>query len=270
MQAFLLSNGVAIPAPGFGIWQSPNGCTTVSAVQLALSSGYRHIDCISCRENESEVGKGIAKSGVSRNELFITGRLRSFARGYESVRQDLEKTLFNLRLDYLDLYLIHQPAAGKQFENWEEIIMEAWHAMTALYREGKLRAIGTSCFQPCQLEALLAAQVPPMVNQIEYHPGCKQTETVNFCQAHGILLEARSPLGHGGKVLSDPRLAAIGRKYKKSPAQICIRWELQNNVLPLPASQLPSHIQQNLEVFDFELSRKDMRALDQFELFNFN
>lgn len=257
---FRLNNGYEIPCVGFGTWQTPDGETAVMAVSEAIKAGYRHIDTAACYENEVGVGQGIKASGADRETLFVTSKVWNTERGYEKTMAAFEKTLADLRLDYLDLYLIHWPASPSQFENWEEINLETWRAMTELYKAGKIKAIGVSNFLPRHLEALMKTEVPPMVNQIEYHPGLTQSETVSYCKAHNILVEAWSPLGTG-RMLNNETLKSIAGQYGKSAAQLCIRWCLQNGVLPLPKSVTPSRIAENADVFDFEIEAEDMETI---------
>lgn len=261
---YTLSNGVAIPWVGFGTWQTPDGQVAADSVKAALAAGYRHIDTASIYKNEAGVGQGIRESGVPREEIFVTTKIWNNKRGYDKTRESVEKSLERLGLDYLDMVLIHWPAAPHRVENWEELNQSTWQALTDLYKEGKIRAIGVSNFKPHHLNALLEAEVKPMVNQIELHPGMTQQETVDLCQEHGILLEAWSPLGCG-RLLDHPFLAELATKYDKSVAQICIRWCLQKGFLPLPKSVTPARIQQNAQVFDFVISDEDMAAMDAME-----
>ena len=258
---FTLHNGYPIPCVGFGTWQTPDGETAVMAVSEAIKAGYRHIDAAACYENEVGVGQGIRASGIERERLFVTSKVWNTERGYEKTLAAFEKTCADLNLEYLDLYLIHWPASASRFDNWEEINLETWRAMTELYKAGKIRAIGVSNFLPHHLEALMKTEVLPMVNQIEYHPGMTQPETVAYCKRNGILVEAWSPLGTG-RMLSNETLKAIAGKYQKSAAQLCIRWCLQNGVLPLPKSVTPSRILENTKVFDFEISAEDMAVIN--------
>ena len=258
---FELANGVRIPCLGYGTWQAPDGITAQKAVASALRYGYRHIDAAAVYGNEKSVGAGIAEAGVPREELFVTSKVWNTERGYESTKAAFAKTLEDLGLDYLDLYLIHWPANTKQFgDEAERVNRETWRAMTELCQEGKIRAIGVSNFLPHHLDQLMGTEVAPMVNQIEFHPGCLQGETVDFCREHGILVEAWSPLG-SGRVLGDERLATISAHYDASVAQLCIRWALQQGVLPLPKSVTPSRIMENADVFGFEISDEDMDAI---------
>lgn len=258
---FMLSGGADIPCIGFGTWQTPDGETAVNAVCEAVKVGYRHVDTAAVYGNEVSVGRAIKACGIDRKELFITSKLWNTERGYEKTMAAFEKTMQDLSLDYLDLYLIHWPANAKQFENWDAINLDTWRAMTALYKAGRIKAIGVSNFLPRHLESLMNTAVPPMVNQIEFHPGYMQAETVEYCKKNNILVEAWSPLGTG-RMLSNETLRMIAAKYNKSVAQLCIRWCLQNGVLPLPKSVTPSRIQENAEVFDFVISDEDMQAIN--------
>ncbi len=259
---YTLANDVQIPCIGFGTWQTPDGETAINSVKAALKAGYRHIDTAACYGNESSVGQAIKESGVPREEIFVTSKVWNTERGYEKTLAAFETTRAKLDLDYVDLYLIHWPAAANQFENWKEINAQTWRALEELYIKGKVKAIGVSNFLPHHLEALLeGAKVVPMVNQIEYHPGFMQAESVAFCKAHNILVEAWSPLGTGN-VLNNETLIMMAQKYSKTVAQICIRWVLQHGLLPLPKSVTESRIIENTEVFDFEIKDEDMAIID--------
>lgn len=258
---FTLPNGVAIPSPGFGTYLMPEEPATVDAIVQALRLGYWHIDTAYFYGNETCVGEAIRASGLPREEIFVTSKVWNTDRGYQPTLAAFEKTMTHLGLDYLDLYLIHWPAYADKYENWEDINRETWRAMTELYQSGCVRAIGVSNFKPHHLKALLEGPVKPMVDQIELNPGWQQRETVAFCAQHDILIEAWSPLGRG-RVLGHPLLAELGRKYGKTPAQICLRWCLDKGYLPLPKSVTPSRIQENLNIFDFALTPEDIARLD--------
>lgn len=260
--AFTLNNGSKIPCIGFGTWQTPDGETAVRVVKTALETGYRHIDTAAGYKNEAGVGEGVRASGIDREKIFVTSKVFNTDRGYQTTLNAFRKTMSELKLDYLDLYLIHWPAAANRFPDWEKINLETWRAMTELYKAGEIRAIGVSNFKPHHLKALMETEVKPMVNQIEFHPGQMQEETVSFCRENNIVVEAWSPLGQG-RMLNDPTLAEIAARYGKSTAQLCIRWCLQNNVLPLPKSVTESRIVQNAQVFDFEISEEDMKTINE-------
>lgn len=261
IDGFSLRNGSQIPCIGYGTWKTPNGDVAINAVSTALQCGYRHIDTAAGYRNEESVGLSILQSGLKREEVFITSKLPNAKRGYESTLEAFEQTLTELKTDYLDLYLIHWPANSRQFNDWEQINLNTWQAMTELYHAGKIRAIGVSNFLPHHLEALMHTPVKPMVNQIEFHPGLMWPETLEYCKANDICVEAWSPLGTG-RMLSNETLIDIAARYGKSVAQLCIRWVLQNDVLPLPKSLNPDRIAENLKVFDFEISAKDMAIIN--------
>lgn len=263
MKSLTLNNGVQIPDIGFGTWQTPDGKTAIQAVLCALENGYRHIDTAAVYGNEESVGKAIRMSGIAREDLFVTTKVWNTERGYERTLKAFEQSLKKLDMDYIDLYLIHWPAVAKHFSDWKELNAETWRALEYLYEKGKVKAIGVSNFLVPHLEALHeTAEILPMVNQIEFHPGYMQPETVVYCQDHGILIEAWSPLGTG-KMLNNEMLKEIAANYGVSVAQLCIRWILQKGHLPLPKSVTPERIRQNREVYSFEISAEDEKVIDQ-------
>ncbi|WP_138294881.1 MULTISPECIES: aldo/keto reductase [unclassified Clostridium] len=258
---YTLANGVKIPCIGFGTWQTPDGDTAVAATLAALEAGYRHIDTAAAYGNEGSVGQAIRRSGVKREELFITTKLNNPDHGYEATMAAFEKSMDLLGLDYLDLYLIHWPNPIKFRDHWEQANAETWKAMEELYAAGRIRAIGVSNFMPHHLEALAkTAKVAPMVNQVRLCPGEVQPLAAPYCKAHNILLEAYSPLGTG-KIFDVPEMQQIAQKYGKSIAQVCIRWSLQMGFLPLPKSVTPARIAENAQVFDFALSQEDVEII---------
>lgn len=261
-----LNNGILMPEIGYGTWQTPNGDVAEDSVAYAIKSGYRHVDAAACYGNEVSVGKGIAKSGVKREDLFVTSKVWNTERGYDKTLKAFEKSLSDLGLDYLDLYLIHWPANKKQFANNDEINLSTWQALIDLHKQGKIKAIGVSNFYPHHLKPLMKTEIKPMVNQIEYHPGFMQDETVKFCKDNGIVVEAWSPLGTG-RVLNDTRLIEIAQKYGISVAQLCVKWCLQNGIVPLPKSVTPSRIEENIKVYDFEITSEDMHAINALPTF---
>ena len=258
---FQLHNKVEIPQVGFGTWQMPDGETAADAVMHAIEAGYTHIDTAAVYHNEIGVGAGIRMSGVPREKLFVTSKLWNDVRGYEETLKAFDASLKRLALDYLDLYLIHWPRPLAFRDTYQEVNRETWKAFEYLLEKGYVRAIGVSNFLPVHMEALLkTAQVIPMVDQIEFHPGWMQPETVAFCKEHDILVEAWSPLG-SGRVLENATLQALGKQYGKSAAQICLRWCLEQGVLPLPKSVTPQRIQENTAIFDFALTPEDMARI---------
>ena len=257
---FQLSNGVSLPCIGYGTWQTSEE-TASELVRLAIEAGYRYIDSAAVYGNEAGVGRGIKASGIPRSELFIAGKVWNTERGYDRTVKAFEKTLSDLQLDYLDLYLIHWPANSRQFSDWDSINLDTWRAMTDLYKAGKVRAIGVSNFLPRHLKSLLETDVKPMVNRIRFRPGMMQREIVSFCRENGLAVEAWSLLGQG-KVLLDPVLKEIADRYGKSIAQVCIRWCLQHGLCPVPQPVAPNWIKASADVFDFTLSDEDMATID--------
>ena len=255
-----LRNGVQIPRLGFGTYKTPEGEVAEASVLAALEAGYRHIDTAAFYGNEGGVGRAIRKSGIPREEIFVTTKVWNTERGYEKAKASILASLDRLGLDYVDLCLIHWPAIPKQYPDWEAINVDTWRAFTELHRLGKIRAIGVSNFKPRHLKALMETEVKPMVNQIECHPGQPQNETIAYCQTNGILVEAWSPMGRG-KLLDHPLLVEMAGKYGVSVAQLCIRWCLQRGILPLPKSVTPARIRENARVYDFAISQEDMAVL---------
>ncbi|MDR1980770.1 MAG: aldo/keto reductase [Tannerellaceae bacterium] len=257
--AFKTNNGIAIPCVGFGTWQTPDGQVAADAVKYAIEVGYRHIDTATVYKNEKSVGRAIAESGIDRKELFITTKLWNTERGYDTTLRAFDKSLSALDLDYVDLYLIHWPANKA---DGARINAETWRAFEKLYKDGLVKVIGLSNFLAHHIRALLdTAEIRPAVDQIEFHPGYMQIETVEFCKAHDIIVEAWSPLGTG-RLLDHPQLKEIAGRYGVSVAQLCIKWCLQNGTLPLPKSVTPQRIAENAQVFHFSLSEADMQTIN--------
>ena len=258
-----LSDGYPIPVPGFGTFKTPDGEVCVNAVREAIAAGYTHIDTAAVYGNECSVGEGVRQSGKPREELFITSKVWNSERGYDKTLRACEKTLKDLGMDYLDLYLIHWPANRLQFgDKADSINLDTWKAMERLADEKLVRSIGLSNFYPQHMAPILSsAHIAPVVDQIEFHPGLLQEETLALCRENDILVEAWSPLGRGG-LLDNQVLADIASRHAKSPAQVILRWVLQKNVLPLVKSVHADRIRENLQLFDFTLSAEDMAAID--------
>lgn len=258
---YTLQNGVNIPCVGFGTWQVENGESAIDSVSEALEFGYRHIDTAAGYGNEESVGIAVKKSGIKREEIFITSKLQNSEHGYENTLAAFEKTLKNLDTNYLDLYLIHWPNPIKFREHWQEANAGTWKAFEELYMEGKIRAIGVSNFLPHHMDELKkTATIAPMVNQIRLCPGDAQQNLVSYCRDKNIIVEAYSPLGTG-RIFEVKEMQELAAKYQKSVAQICIRWSLQMGFLPLPKSVTKERIQENSNVFDFELSKEDVELI---------
>lgn len=263
MKSFTLHNNVSIPSVGFGTWQLKDNGEATNAVSTALKTGYRHIDTAAIYKNEVGVGKGIKNSEIPRHDIFVTTKLWNTERGYESGLKAFDQSLKNLNLDYIDLYLLHWPATAHQFDNWQDLNADSWRALEKLYKDGKVKSIGVSNFLEHHLKALFnTAEVKPMVNQIEYHPGYQQKEVLAFCHRHNITVEGWSPLGKGN-VLEHPTLQEIADNHNISPAQVCIRWEVQSGIIPLPKSATPSRIASNFDVFHFELTEEEVERINQ-------
>lgn len=259
--SFVLSNGVKVPCIGYGTYLTPDGEVAKNSVAEAIKVGYRHVDTAFAYGNEVAVGEGIKASGVSREDIFVTTKHWVTMRGYEKATEAIDISLKNLGLDYLDLYLIHWPCVEKVSPDWKEINASTWKAFEDAYKAGKIRAIGVSNFQKKHYDALAElCEIKPMVNQIEFHPGYTQMETVKYSQENGMLVQAFSPLGCGA-VLNDETLKGIAAKYNKSVAQICLRFVLQSGLNVLTKSVTPSRILENTQIFDFELSAEDMAVI---------
>ncbi len=266
---YTLSNGVKIPAVGYGTWQTPNDVTAMH-VKTALDIGYRHIDTAWGYDNESGVGEGIRASGVRREDIFLTTKHWVTFRGYQNTINAVEDSLKCLGLDYIDLYLVHWPCVEASRSDWQEINADTWRGFERMYKDGKLRAIGVSNYEKKHLEALeKTAEVMPMVNQLEFHPGFLQLDNVRYNQEKGILVEAWSPLGSGA-VLRDETLTRLAAKYGRSVAQLCIRFALEYDVLPLPKSTNAERIAQNADVFDFEISAEDKCVIEAMPLLGYS
>lgn len=251
----ILNNGVEIPQLGLGVWQASDHEAEL-AVTEALKTGYRLIDTAAYYENEEGVGKAIKKSGVARDELFVTTKLWNSDQGFDEALEAFEESLDHLGLDYIDLYLIHWPMPEK------DTYVETWRALEELYRSKKVRAIGVSNFYPEHLERLMnETEIIPAVNQVELHPDFQQTELRQFCHEHGIVVESWSPLGQGGDMLHHPVLVSIAEFYGKTPAQVALRWHIQSDLIVIPKSIHAARIRENIDVFDFELSESDMNEL---------
>ena len=263
MESFVLSNGMNIPAIGFGCY-ALNPPEQKRILLDAIEAGYRHFDTASFYQTEEALGQAVRESGLPREAFFLTTKL--WRTQMDDPRAAFEASLRALGTDYLDLYLIHWPANQKQFgDRAAEINAETWRAMEDAYHEGKIRALGLSNFMPHHvIDLMKTAKVAPAVDQIEVHPGWPHTQEIKYLQAHNILVEAWGPLGgQGAKVLTNPTMKKLAEKYGKTTAQISLRWILQQGVLPLPKSVHPDRMVQNTQIFDFELSDEDMKTISE-------
>ena len=264
---YTLSNRVKIPCIGYGTFKTPNGAAVVDSVVNAIRAGYRHIDTAHRYDNEEGVGEGIRKSGIPREEIFVTSKLGNHHHGYKETLEAFDLSLKKLGLDYLDLYLIHWPAPLVCRDVYKQKNAETWRAMEELYRAGKVRAIGLSNFWQNHIEALLeTAEVRPMVNQLEIHPQFPHQELLDYCAEQQIQVESWGPLVQG-KAFQYPVLKEVGEKHGKTVAQVCVRWALEKGVLPLPKSNHYERMVENADVFDFSLDEEDMKKISTLEIY---
>jgi diketogulonate reductase-like aldo/keto reductase len=254
MQNVKLNNGVEMPILGFGVFQVRDLAECEKSVIEAIETGYRLIDTAASYMNEEAVGKGIKNSGIKREDLFITTKLWIQTNGYEDTKKAFERSMDRLQLDYLDLFLIHQPFGDVYGE---------WRAMQELYKQGKIKAIGVSNFQPDRLiDLIIHNEIVPAVNQIETHPFHQQIETQKFLQEQNVQIESWGPFAEGkNDLFHNELLASIGKKYNKSIAQVVIRWLTQRGVVAIPKTVRKERMEENFNIFDFELSVEDMEAI---------
>ena len=254
MQTVKLNNGVEVPILGFGVFQINDPADCERSVVEAIQAGYSHIDTAASYQNEEAVGRGIKQSGVSREELFITTKLWIQSNGYEGTRKAFENSIKRLQLDYIDLYLIHQPYGDVYGE---------WRAMEELYQQGKVRAIGVSNFQPDRImDLMIHNKITPAVNQIEVNPFQQQIDTQKFLQDNSVQVEAWAPFAEGkNNIFQNELLLSIATNHKKSVAQVVLRWLVQRGIIALAKSTRKERMVENLSVFDFELSVEDMAAI---------
>ena len=259
MEYVTLNNGIKMPLEGFGVFQVPDPAQCKQAVLDAINSGYRLIDTAAAYMNEEAVGAAIKESGVDRSELFITTKLWVQDADYESAKKAIETSLEKLGLDYLDLYLIHQPMGD---------YVGAYRAMEEAYKEGKLRAIGVCNFYPARLADLCeTVDVIPAVNQVELHPFFQQEDALALMKEYGVRPEAWGPFAEGNHgIFTHPVLSSIGEKYGKSAAQVALRWNVQRDVVVIPKSVHKDRIEQNMNIWDFELSEEDMNEIAKLDI----
>lgn len=249
----LLSNGVKMPSIGFGTYKSGNDEETAKIVKYALEIGYMQIDTASFYGNEVGIGNGIKESGINREDIFLVTKLWNDDHGYDKTIEAFNKSLERLQVKYIDLYLVHWP---------NKLNSETWKAFEYLYRTGKVKAIGVCNFKIGHLEELKkTAEIMPMVNQIEIHPQSSKNDMLSYCEENNIQLVAWSPIMRG-KLFSNKLMIDLSEKYKKTIAQIILRWHVQRGIIPIPKSSNEERIKENLSIFNFELSNYDMRTID--------
>jgi 2,5-diketo-D-gluconate reductase A len=253
-----MNDGREIPQLGFGVFQVPPE-DTARAVAHALETGYRHIDTAAAYQNEAGVGEAVRQSGLPRDEIFVTTKVWNSSQGRERSARSFEKSLDRLGLDQVDLFLIHWPAPA------QDLYLETWETLIELNKDGRARSIGVSNFQIEHLERIIEETgVVPVVNQIELHPRFPEAELRAFHAEHGILTEAWSPLAQA-EVLDDPLIGEVAARFDRTPAQVILRWHLQLGNVVIPKSVTPSRIEENFQVFDFELTDDDMRAVESLD-----
>lgn len=259
IQTVKLNNGIEMPLEGFGVFQVPDPAVCEQAVLDAIATGYRLIDTAAAYMNEEAVGKAIAKCGVPRGELFITTKLWVQDASYEGAKQAIEASLTKLGLDYIDLYLIHQPMGD---------YIGAYRAMEEAYKAGKLRAIGVCNFYPNRLADLCeTVEIKPAVNQVELHPFFQQENALALMKDYGVLPEAWGPFAEGNHgIFTHPVLTAIGQKYGKSAAQVALRWNVQRGVVVIPKSVHKERMEQNIDIWDFQLTNEDMAEIAKLDI----
>jgi len=260
VSSITLNNGVVIPQVGLGVWQAAEGAEVENAVLSAIESGYRLIDTAAIYGNEVGVGKAIRASGVPREEIFLTTKLWNANHAYADAVRAFDESMKKLDCGYIDLYLIHWPLP------MDDKYTEAWSALEMLYGGDKVRAIGVSNFKNHHMDKLLKmASVVPAVNQIELHPMLQDKATRDHNASHGIFVESYSPLMRAGEALEHPIITGIAGNHSKTPAQVILRWHVQNNLIVIPKSVTPSRIKENLDLFDFELSASEMEAIESMD-----
>ncbi|HEY3388566.1 MAG TPA: aldo/keto reductase [Prolixibacteraceae bacterium] len=252
-----LVNGVEMPYFGLGVFRTEEGTEVENSVKWAIETGYRHIDTAAIYKNERGVGNAVKASGISRNELFITTKAWNDNQRTNTVMEGFEKSLELLQTDYVDLYLIHWPVKGKYVATWK--------VMEQIYRSGRAKAIGVSNFLQHHLEDIFKiAEIKPMVDQVECHPYLVQQPLIDLCRQHDVVFEAWSPIMRGA-VNDIPLFIELSEKYKKSPVQIVLRWDLQKGIVTIPKSVHQERIRSNADIFDFELTGEDISRIDALE-----
>lgn len=251
-----LGNGISIPQVGLGVYQV-NPEKVYDTVTSALDIGYRHIDTASYYDNEEGVGQAIVDAGIDREDLFVTTKVWNDEQGYNETLKAFDRSLNRLKLDEVDLYLIHWPI--------KDVFHETWEALEHLYKKGRVKAIGVSNFLAHHLESLIAhAEEKPVINQIECHPKLIQQETIDYCQANNIKIESWAPLGRS-HYLDDPLIQKLAHKYEKTPAQIMLRWHIENEFIIIPRSTNESRQRENIQIFDFSLTDEEVKQVTDLE-----
>lgn len=257
MNTLTLNNGLTIPAIGFGTYK-----VQCPAVMTALNEGFRYFDTASFYGNESEIAEALTHSGIKREDVIIASKVWKSDMGYDSAINAFSRTLENLRCGYVDVYMIHWPRPNLELEGWRELDLETWRAMEHLYSQGKIRALGISNFLPYHAENILSrCEVMPSIAQLEFHPGHLQFPALEYYRRKGIQVQAWSPIGRG-RVLDDILIRELAGKYRVTPAQICIRFCIQEGVMPLPKASSPERMRENLECLNFVIDEEDISRIE--------
>lgn len=258
---YTLNNGVKIPCVGYGTYKAAEG-KSADVIRMAIEAGYRYFDTASFYGTETYLAEAVQASGLPRKEFFIASKVWKDEMGYQKTKEAFERTLDHLKTDYLDLYLIHWPLPSPDYKEWKQLDLDTWKAMEELYQEGRIRAIGFSNFLPHHMENIIEnCEVMPSVNQLEIHPGYTQEAAVRYCREHNIQMEAWSPLGRM-RVSKEPLILELAEKYQVTPAQICLRFEIQKEIIPLPKASSMERMKENQNLFSFEISKEDMYRID--------
>ena len=257
MRTLKLNNGLTIPAMGFGTYKSE-----LESIVSALEGGYKYLDTASYYGNERDISMALEQTGVKREEVFIASKIWRSDMGYDSTMKSFSRTLENLRTDYLDVLMIHWPRPNLELREWKALDLETWRAMEDLHSKGKIRALGLSNFLPYHSENILAhCRVRPSIAQLEFHAGHTQAFALEYYRREGIQVQAWSPIGRG-RVLADELIIELAGKYHVTPAQVCIRFCIQEGVMPLPKASTPERLRENLECLDFEIDDEDISRIE--------
>lgn len=258
---YTLNNGVKIPCVGYGTYKASDGKTS-EIILAAIQEGYRYMDTAAFYETEGYVGEAVRKSGIPREEFFISSKVWRTQMGYEQTLKEFHQSLERLQMDYMDMYLIHWPVPDTSYKDWKKLDIDTWRAMEEVYKAGKVRAIGLSNFLPHHLDNILEnCEIKPTVDQLEYHPGYTQEAAVQYCKQNDILVQAWSPVARM-KVANDETIVEIAEKYGVSVPKICLRFCIQNGIVTLPKASTRERMRQNIDLFDFEISDEDMKRLN--------
>lgn len=256
-----LSNGMKIPCMGFGTYNAKGG-DNFKIISTAIEAGYRYFDTASLYQTERALGNAVKASGISRNEFFIASKLWFDEMGYKAAKEACKNTLKRLETNYLDLYLIHWPKRSEKDNNWKELQKETWTALEELYAEGMVKGIGLSNFLPHHIDNILSfANIKPVADQLEIHPGYTQEAAVSYCKRHDIQVQAWSPLGRGA-LLDNPVILSFAEKYGVTASQICLRFCIQKNIIPLVKASSMERMLENKDIFGFEISSEDMHIIE--------